>query len=64
MSFPCKCNKHRYEVAVNELHNDHVKGITTTYPATLNAAYTYLDDIKPMRVQGDGNQFSTSFLQA
>ena len=38
--------KERYGAAVDDLHNDYLKGHRTTYPQSLDEAYAFLDDVR------------------
>lgn len=55
-------DKHRYEDAVNDLHNDFVNGLRT-YPNTLEKVYTFLDEMPPTRAHGI-SQYMASFAQS
>ena len=61
--FLANTDKHRYEAVVNDLHNNFVKGHTSTYATTLDAAYTYLDNIRSLKTRDGQDQYAASFCQ-
>lgn len=56
--------KFRYKEAINRLHNAYIKGIITTYPSTLEEAYSFFDDITIKKLRDTGRfSMATSFAQ-
>ena len=43
--------KERYGNAIDDLHNDYLKGHRNTYPESLNEAYAFLDDVRMPKAQ-------------